>query len=117
MPVMTDYDVQDLAADLVAWGFKPSHAPKLMRAFYGEPGGKAIDSFRDGTFGLALEARLRETMSPRRSHVIARRRSEDGTVKLLLALDRGGRIRADAFASPGPGSRVRLIADWLCDGM
>src|SRR5215472_5839788 len=89
MLAMTDYDLDSLAAALRGWGFKPSHAPGLMREFYESPGGKPIESEWDPDLGKALTAKLRESLVHRRSRVTRRHESDDGTAKLLLGLERG----------------------------
>src|SRR5258708_2069837 len=94
MRAMTDFDVASLAAELSAWGFKPSHAPKIMRAFYEAPGGREISHLAGCDFGHALETKLRQMIVRRRSQVIHRHASEDGTLKLLVAMDRGDAVEA-----------------------
>src|SRR5947209_1622557 len=94
MRAMTDYDLEGLAAELAAWEFKPSHAPKLMREFYEFPGGKLLEGEWDRGLGNALMAKLRQSIVQRRSRVIGRHGSDDGTVKLLLGLDRGGAVES-----------------------
>src|SRR5260370_15864340 len=91
---MTDFDLASLAAELRAWGFKESHGRKLMQAFYEEPGGREMDAFTGRDLGHALEAMLRKKIVRRRSDLISRHESDDGTVKLLLGLERGGAVEA-----------------------
>jgi 23S rRNA (adenine2503-C2)-methyltransferase len=66
-----------------------------MRAFYAVAGGKSLqEGDWDRDFGFGLLAKLRESVAQRRSHVLNRHESADGTVKLLLGLDRGGAVES-----------------------
>ena len=94
MPAMTDYNVQTLGARLMEWGFNPSHAPKLLHAFYADPGGKELGELCDRNTGVALRDKLLSTHTARASRVTARHESADGTVKVLVGLDRGGAVES-----------------------
>ena len=92
MPALTDHDIPSLRALLTQWGFNPAHAPRLLHAFYADPGGRELDALCDRNTGLALRAKLLETHTARASRVTARHESADGTIKLLIGLDRGGAV-------------------------
>jgi 23S rRNA (adenine2503-C2)-methyltransferase len=92
MPAMTDHDLDSLTALVTTWGFKASHAPKLIHGFYASPGGTEFDKLCDRNTGDELRAKLLETHTPRRSRITARHESGDGTIKLLIGLDRGGAV-------------------------
>ena len=38
MRALTDYDISSLAAQFAEWGYKPSHAATILRAFYENSG-------------------------------------------------------------------------------
>ena len=89
---MTDYDVESLGVQLVEWGFKPSHARRLIHGFYAEPGGRELEALCDRNIGLELRAKILANLTARKSRVITRHTSADGTTKLLIGLDRGGAV-------------------------
>jgi 23S rRNA (adenine2503-C2)-methyltransferase len=87
MRPLTDHDVSSLAADLSAGGFKPSHARRVLREFYGANG---RPSFRAEQVGAALRDWLREAVPRRLGQIAHRSTSADGTTKLLLSFTAGG---------------------------
>jgi 23S rRNA (adenine2503-C2)-methyltransferase len=113
MSAMTDYDVEGLAAELARWGFKPSHAQKLMRDFYAQPGGKPLEGEWDRDLGKHLIAKLRESMLQRRSRVIGRHESDDGTVKLLIGLDRGGAVESVLMPAYDPTRAAACVSSQI----
>ena len=76
----------ELEHQLTAWGYKPSHAGRVLRAFYA--GGGTFDA---GALRLphGLEGKLREDLLPSGSTLATRQLSDDGTAKLLLQLRDG----------------------------
>src|SRR5437016_2614766 len=113
MNAITDYDLQTLGAQLAEWGLKPSHATALLRAFYAEPGGKALDGEWDRHFGRALLAKLRQSIRHRRSHVLARHESSDRTVKLLIGLDRGGAVESVLMPAHDPARAAGCVSSQI----
>jgi 23S rRNA (adenine2503-C2)-methyltransferase len=113
MLALTDYDVDTLAADLVAWGFKPSHAAKILREFYAVPGGREVTGLWDQNFGDALWARLREATIARQSRITASHQSADGTVKLLIGLDRGGAVETVLMPWYHPGRAAGCVSSQI----
>jgi 23S rRNA (adenine2503-C2)-methyltransferase len=114
MRAFTDYDMDSLADELVAWGFKPSHAAGLMRAFYAEPNGKSLQqSHWDRDFGLALLAKLRASVAQGHSRVLTRHQSADGTVKLLLGLDRGGAVESVLMPAYDPSRAAACVSSQI----
>jgi 23S rRNA (adenine2503-C2)-methyltransferase len=95
----TEYDLATLEADLRAWGHKPSHARRLLRAFYDANGELDLDGVE---ISKPLRAQLRRDVAPRPTRVLARHASADGTTKLLIGLsdDRGGGA-VEAVLMPG----------------
>src|SRR6266540_1792560 len=91
MKSLADHDSVSLRTVLSDWGHTPTHASKILREFYaadGEP------EFGDRQLGIRLRLRLRDELLPLRSRVIDRHTSNDGTVKLLIALDTGGTVES-----------------------
>jgi 23S rRNA (adenine2503-C2)-methyltransferase len=86
MPAITDHDLTSLQDELAACGIYPSHARRLLRAFYDSAGTIDLQSL---PLGKALHRKLLADLSPRQSKVIARHQSADGTVKLLLEFTSG----------------------------
>jgi 23S rRNA (adenine2503-C2)-methyltransferase len=90
MPALSDYGVADLQGLLAAWGFKPSHAGRILRSFYAT-GGAIAAGPQPWPEGLA--ARLRDAHAPRAA-LAARQVAADGTVKLLLRLADGRTVES-----------------------
>lgn len=85
---LSECDLGGFADQLVAWGYKPSHAARVLRAYYrGE--------FADADGGQAarlpggLRDRLLATYSERAASLACRQVADDGTTKLLLRLRDG----------------------------
>ncbi|HEX3729602.1 MAG TPA: 23S rRNA (adenine(2503)-C(2))-methyltransferase RlmN [Opitutaceae bacterium] len=80
-----------LQGKLRGWGIRPSHAGRLLRAFYAAGGEIAWDE-------LALPAGLRPKLEAEgpllRSEIQARQTAADGTVKLLLRLEDGRTVES-----------------------
>jgi 23S rRNA (adenine2503-C2)-methyltransferase len=87
MPALGEHDVESLSAELAQRGFKPSHARRLLKAFYAAHGNPDLSELR---VGRELEAHLAANVPLRQSRVLVRRQAADGTVKLLLGFDGGG---------------------------
>lgn len=83
--------LSDLEQRLSDWGFKPSHAGRLLRAFY-EGDGEIADT------GLALPdglmERLHTELSSTATSLAVRQVAEDGTAKLLLRLHDGRTVES-----------------------
>ena len=88
---LTDYDISGLASLFAAWGFKPSHARRLLRALYLGAGQIDLTSLE---LGNALRARIEADLPLRQSHVIRQAEAADGTVKLLVGFNGGGAVEA-----------------------
>lgn len=77
---LADYSLSELEQQFAAWGVKPAHAVRVLRALY-----------RDGDFNgfavpTALVARLGTDFAPSAAALAARQVAADGTAKLLLRL-------------------------------
>jgi len=89
MPAVTDFDLKTLQDELSACGIYPSHAARLLRAFYDSAGTVDLLSL---PLGKALHQKLRTDLAPRQSKVIAKHQSADGTLKLLIEFTAGGAV-------------------------
>ena len=110
---MTDYDEETLSAELAGWGFKPSHARKLLLNFYGQPGGMEIDPLCGRHLGTELRAMVLENLCARQSRVNHRHESADGTVKLLIGLDRGGAVETVLMPWYHPGRAAGCVSSQI----
>ncbi len=84
-----DQDVATFQTQLVAWGFKPSHAGRILRAHYA---GTEID-WEKLRLPQPLQEKLRRETTALTSPA-ARQLSEDGTTKLLLRMADGRTVEA-----------------------
>src|SRR4051812_44933012 len=98
MKSLADFDVAGLGALLRQWGFKPSHAARLLRAYFDASGRPDLDARETGG---ALRERLRREFPLRRSRVITTRRSADGTLKLLVGFDGTAGGAVETVLMPG----------------
>jgi 23S rRNA (adenine2503-C2)-methyltransferase len=79
---LSDYSLADLQSQFSAWGFKPSHAARVLRACYAADAEIDWEQLR---LPKALETNLR--LSPLGTTSLATRQTAtDGTAKLLLRL-------------------------------
>ena len=88
---LADFDASALARQFAAWGYKPSHAARVLRAFY------AGDEFVSSTarkLPEGLAERLHAAFAPRTTSVAARQVAADGTIKLLLRLRDGRAVES-----------------------
>ncbi len=113
MRALTDYDVESLEIELGAWGFKPTHARNLLQSFYAAPGGSEIEQVLGRNLGLALQAKLRESVCARQSKVDHRHESTDGTIKLLIGLNRGGAVETVLMPWYHPGRAAGCVSSQI----
>jgi 23S rRNA (adenine2503-C2)-methyltransferase len=90
MPALSTYGPADFAALLAGWGFKPSHAGRVLRGYYAS-GGRIAPGKAPWPEGL-LE-RLRELHVPAAA-LAARQVAADGTAKLLLRMADGRTVES-----------------------
>jgi 23S rRNA (adenine2503-C2)-methyltransferase len=90
MKTLSDYDILTLQHDLIGAGAKPLHAVKIVREFLA--GGGVLDRSQLPP-GKSLGAFL-DAIPLRQSKIASRHRSADGTVKLLIGMDRGGAVES-----------------------
>ena len=87
---LSDYCLADLQGQFSAWGFKPSHAARVLRACYAANAEIDWEKLR---LPKALEERLRlPTMST--TSLATRQTATDGTAKLLLRLADGRTVES-----------------------
>ena len=110
MAALSDFDLADLQRELSAAGIYPSHAMKLLRAFYDSAG--TVDVF-SLPLGKALHERLRTDLLPRQSKVIARHESADGTVKMLVEFTAGGAVECVLMPSHRPDRAAGCISSQI----
>ncbi len=88
---LADYSVADLAAQVAGWGFKPSHALRVLRAYY-------LTGGRPDWEALRLPAGLREKIEAtcvlNAAEPVQRQVAADGTTKLLLRLADGRTVES-----------------------
>lgn len=89
MKALSDLTIAELEARLSGWGFKPSHAERLLRAYYLHGG--AIP-WTDVVVPQGLREKLEAEFAPSSVTLAARQVAEDGTTKLLLRLADGRTI-------------------------
>lgn len=87
---LADFSLGELERQLIDWGFKPSHAGRVLRAFYTSGG---VSCSGDPSEALRLPGhlvkKLGEELPTFGSTLAARQVSDDGTAKLLLKLRDG----------------------------
>lgn len=92
---LADFDPATLAQQFSDWGYKPSHAARVLRAFY--TGGDIATSPARG-LPQGLVERLRSELTPSAATLAVRQVATDGTTKLLLRL--GDRRTVESVLMP-----------------
>jgi 23S rRNA (adenine2503-C2)-methyltransferase len=87
---LTDFSPARLQEQFAAWGFKPGHAARVLRAFY--TGGEIDATALELPHGLA--DRIRSELTPTAVKLAARQIADDGTMKLLLRLADGRTVES-----------------------
>lgn len=88
---LADVDLASLARQLATWGYKPSHAAQVLRAFYA--GSDVLDSTAR-RLPQGLGERLSAEFVSSAVTLAARQVAGDGTTKLLLRLADGRTVEA-----------------------
>ena len=91
MAALADFAPDELAQQFVDWGFKPSHAARVLRAHYAGRGGP---DFPDLRLPQGLTNLLQTAMAPATATLAVRQVAEDGTTKLLLRLGDGRTVES-----------------------
>ena len=110
MLALSEFDLPSLQSQLVDWGFLPSHAHRLLREFYQTAGRLDLDQLR---IGNALCSRLRREVAIFQSRIISRHCSTDGTVKLLVGLDRGGTVETVLMPAYRPDRAAGCVSSQI----
>ena len=88
---LADFDLVTLAQQFADWGYKPSHAARVLRAFYAS-GDIATSTARGLPQGLVERLGAEFTSNP--TTLAARQVAGDGTTKLLLRLGDGRTVES-----------------------
>jgi 23S rRNA (adenine2503-C2)-methyltransferase len=91
MKAFSDYSVAALELLLASWGFRISHARRLLVNYYVHAG---IVDWPGLKLPRRLQERLQAEFHPMESTVAARQEAPDGTIKLLLKLGDGRTIES-----------------------
>lgn len=91
MPTLADCTPASLADLFVAWGFKPSHAPRVLRAYYS---GRDLPLPASSALPQGLVERLQQEFPAGATSMAARQQAGDGTTKLLLRLSDGRTVES-----------------------
>ncbi|MBI5692048.1 MAG: 23S rRNA (adenine(2503)-C(2))-methyltransferase RlmN [Verrucomicrobia bacterium] len=87
---LSELSLMDLERTFVAWGWKPAHAGRVLRAYYAAPADAALaNDSASWNWPAGLRDRLWSEFLPSGSSVARRAEADDGTTKLLLRLADG----------------------------
>ena len=90
-PALADFEPDALAQRFTAWGYKPSHAARVLRAFYS---GDRITDSAAHELPQGLVDRVRTEFTPGAATLAVRQVAADGTTKLLLRLGDGRTVES-----------------------
>ncbi|MBS0630356.1 MAG: 23S rRNA (adenine(2503)-C(2))-methyltransferase RlmN, partial [Verrucomicrobia bacterium] len=90
---LADLSLADLEAQLSSWGCKPSHAARILRAYYASGGDPASLSAPELHLPEPLRLRLLDEFATTLP-LAARQLADDGTAKLLLRLADGRTVES-----------------------
>jgi 23S rRNA (adenine2503-C2)-methyltransferase len=96
---LSEVTPDELERLVAAWGFKPSHARRVLRNYYAHGG---VTAWPELTAPPALRTRMDAELPPLQTAMAARRVAEDGTVKLLLRLADGRTVESVAMPAYRP---------------
>ena len=88
---LADWEPADLAQEFVRWGYKPSHAARVLRAHYAGRGGVESEALR---LPQGLGERVRTELAASAAILAVRQVASDGTAKLLLRLNDGRTVES-----------------------
>ena len=91
MKALSEVNLEGLQERFTAWGFKASHASRLLRDYYANAGIVAWPTLK---LPRGLRDRLQAELSLMASAPVARQVAEDGTIKLLLKLADGRTVES-----------------------
>ena len=82
---LADFYPEALGQQFAAWGYKPSHAARVLRAFYAEGG--LVEAEGQG-LPQGLMERVRREFASGAATLAVRQVASDGTTKFLLQIGR-----------------------------
>ncbi len=88
---LADWEPADLAQQFVRWGYKPSHAARVLRAHYAGRSGVESEALR---LPQGLGERVRTELAASAATLAVRQVATDGTAKLLLRLNDGRTVES-----------------------
>lgn len=91
MQSLSDFDIAGLESLLREWGCKPSHAAKVLAAYYDSAGVIDLASLE---LGRELRDRLQSQIATMGTTIAGEHVSADGTVKFLVGLADGAAVEA-----------------------
>ncbi|MSU64175.1 MAG: 23S rRNA (adenine(2503)-C(2))-methyltransferase RlmN [Pedosphaera sp.] len=91
MIALADFTAVSLSELFEDWGYKPSHAARVLRAFYA---GSDIATSPSRGLPQGLVERLRRDFASSAATLTVRQVAEDGTTKLLLSLGDGRTVES-----------------------
>jgi len=106
MPSLSEFSPDAFAQHLAARGCKPSHAARILRAYYAGNGAGGFDALK---LPAALARHLREDFAGG-ARIAARQVSGDGTAKLLLRLRDGRSVEAVMMSNLAPDSAAGCVS-------
>jgi 23S rRNA (adenine2503-C2)-methyltransferase len=109
MTTLAEHDVDSLARLFAAWGCKPAHAGRVLRAYYANGGRLSLDTLECGN---ELHRRLAE-VPQRTSRLLRTHRSSDGTSKLLVGFAAGGSAEAVVMPSHRPDRAAGCVSSQI----
>src|SRR4051812_23317583 len=110
MEVLADHDVQSLASLFMSWGFKATHAAKLLRSFYE---GDGVIDWQELRLGNQLQAKIESEIKLRCSQLFTTHTSTDGTSKYLLSFDRGGAVECVLMPAYDPTRAAGCVSSQI----
>ena len=91
MAAISEFDLAGLEGLIDGWGFKSSHAARILLAYYGGVG--EID-LHQLLLGRTLREKLVSHLRAMRTTVLREHQSADGTIKLLVGLEDGQAVES-----------------------
>lgn len=120
MPSLADHDIASLRAQFAAWGHSATHADKLLLEFYKTAGRPKMERLE---LRRGLIEKMRRDLPLRRSRILRRQESADGTIKLLVgfdavgdgtaAEDAGQAVEAVLMPTPNPGRAAGCVSSQI----
>ncbi len=104
-----EHDLASLSDLIRTWGLNPTHAGKILRAFYASSGKLDLASLDVGN-GLRREL---AAVPSSRARLAACEKSADGTTKFLIAFDGGGAAEAVLMPAHRPDRAAGCVSSQI----